>query len=54
MSDDPAAAANQVGKRYVCETCGSEIMCVKKGSGRFCCHGSAMSLVSARPLPSSD
>lgn len=51
---DEAAATNQVGKRYVCENCGSEIMCVKKGDGRFHCHGVSMSLVSARPLPSSD
>ena len=54
MPDLPDDPTNQVGKRYVCETCGTEIMCVKKGSGRFNCHGSPMSLLSARPLPSSD
>lgn len=53
MPDDQTET-NQVGKRYVCEACGSEVMCVKKGDGLFHCHGAPMSLVSARPLPSSD
>lgn len=54
MTDNPQDAANQVGKRYVCESCGSEIMCVKRGVGRFHCHGAPMAVVTARPLPSSD
>jgi hypothetical protein len=54
MTNAPQDATNQIGKRYVCESCGSEIMCVKRGEGRFHCHGVPMQLVTARPLPSSD
>jgi hypothetical protein len=46
--------SNAVGKRYRCPTCGVELMCVKKGPGRFTCHGAAMELKTAKPLPSSD
>ena len=46
--------ANQMGKRYRCEACGSEVMCVKGGSGRFECHAAPMELLTAKPLPSSD
>lgn len=53
MADNPSDT-NQVGKRYRCQVCGSEIMCVKKGEGRFHCHDIAMELLTARPLPSSD
>jgi hypothetical protein len=48
------AGTNLVGKRYKCETCGAELMCVKAGAGRFHCHGAPMGLQSAKPLPSSD
>ncbi len=52
MDEEPGA--NLVGKRYRCETCGTEVMCVKGGPGHFACHGVAMPLMSAKPLPSSD
>lgn len=45
---------NEVGKRYTCATCETQIICVKKGGGQFTCHGAAMELVTAKPLPSSD
>ena len=45
---------NQVGKRYRCEACGTQVICVKKGEGRFGCHGQPMVLQSSKPLPSSD
>jgi len=45
---------NQMGKRYTCPTCGTTVICVKRGDGRFTCHGSPMELVTAKPLPSSD
>jgi hypothetical protein len=54
VSDNVQPAGNQIGKRYVCGTCGTEIMCVKKGPGTFHCHDAAMEMVTARPLPSSD
>ncbi len=28
---------NEVGKRYTCATCDTQIMCVKKGDGGFTC-----------------
>jgi hypothetical protein len=46
--------ANLIGKRYRCTTCGTEVMCVKAGGGRFHCHGASMELLAAKPLPSSD
>ena len=45
---------NQVGKRYTCAECGTQVICVKRGDGRFSCHGQPMELQSAKPLPSSD
>jgi predicted metal-binding protein len=51
---DDSATVNQVGKRYRCEACATEIMCVKSGSGRFHCHAVPMELLTAKPLPSSD
>jgi hypothetical protein len=60
--DDPASRPrepqmtdpNQVGKRYTCAECGTQVICVKRGDGRFSCHGQPMDLQSAKPLPSSD
>jgi hypothetical protein len=46
--------SNQVGKRYVCGQCGSVVICVKPGDGRFHCHDQVMDLMSTKPLPSSD
>ncbi|MFD6892930.1 hypothetical protein ACFWB0_00100 [Rhodococcus sp. NPDC060086] len=45
---------NEVGKRYTCATCETQVICVKKGEGQFTCHGTPMELVTAKPLPSSD
>ncbi|UGQ11605.1 hypothetical protein LO772_33340 [Yinghuangia sp. ASG 101] len=45
---------NQLGKRYRCTTCETQIMCVKKGEGAFVCHDAPMELMTAKPLPSSD
>ena len=54
MSEPGGATANAVGKRYRCEICGLGIMCAKGGSGRFECHGRAMTMDGAKPLPSTD
>jgi hypothetical protein len=51
---DTTDVSNQIGKRYRCATCGSELICVKKGAGRFTCHEQPMELLTAKPLPSSD
>ena len=54
MVGEQGAEANQVGKKYECPTCGLTVMCVRKGAGRFTCHGTPMELQGAKPLPSSD
>ena len=39
---------------YMCEKCGTEVLCNKAGSGAFeCCEGE-MKLKEAKALPSSD
>ena len=45
---------NQLGKRFRCEVCGSEVLCVKAGEGTIVCDGKEMELQQPRPLPSSD
>jgi hypothetical protein len=50
----PGDDGNQLGKRYECTTCGAEVMCTKRGEGRFHCHGAPMDVKSVQPLPSSD
>jgi hypothetical protein len=49
-----ALGGNLVGKRYVCPQCGTELIGVKSGEGRFTCDGVAMELKTSKPLPSSD
>jgi hypothetical protein len=46
--------ANQLGKRYQCETCGTEVLCNKPGAGSVTCCDKEMKLKEAKPLPSSD
>jgi Desulfoferrodoxin, N-terminal domain len=45
--------ANQLGKRYQCEQCGTEVLCNKAGTGELECCG-PMKIKEAKPLPSSD
>jgi hypothetical protein len=45
---------NQLGKRYRCETCETEVLCMKRGDGRFECHGKPMAVVELAELPASD
>ncbi len=45
---------NQLGKRYKCAICGSEILCTKPGQGSVECCGKPMESQEARPIPSSD
>ncbi len=44
----------QLGKRYRCETCGTEILCTKAGDGQPVCCDKEMQLQQPRPQPSSD
>jgi hypothetical protein len=46
--------ANQLGKRYVCGTCEATVLVTKAGEGTLECHGAAMEIATAKPLPSSD
>jgi hypothetical protein len=46
--------ANMLGKRYMCEKCGTEALCNKGGTGDLECCDAPMKLKEAKPLPSSD
>ncbi|HIE17764.1 MAG TPA: desulforedoxin [Dehalococcoidia bacterium] len=45
---------NQLGKRFRCEVCGTEVLCTKGGEGTVSCCGKEMQVQEPRPLPSSD
>ena len=45
---------SQLGKRYHCEECNTEILCTKAGGDNPECCGKEMSLQEPKPLPSSD
>ena len=46
--------ANQLGKRYICSKCGSNVLCTKAGTGIVHCCDLEMELQQPRKLPSSD
>lgn len=43
---------SQLGKRYVCEVCGTEVLCTKGGAGALTCCDREMKIKGAKPLPS--
>jgi hypothetical protein len=43
-----------LGKRYTCGVCEAQVLIAKAGAGEPVCHGEAMSIAQAKPLPSSD
>ena len=45
---------NQLGKRFKCSVCGTEVLCTKAGEGAINCCGKPMDPQEPRPLPSSD
>ena len=45
---------NQLGKRFTCEVCGSQVLITKAGSGAVWCCEHEMKMQSPKPLPSSD
>jgi hypothetical protein len=45
---------NVLGKRYMCEKCGTEVLCNKAGTGPLDCCDVEMKIKEAKPLPSSD
>ena len=46
--------ANQLGRRYLCDVCGSTVLCTKAGDGAIQCHQKDMEVQQPRKLPSSD
>ena len=46
--------ATQLGKRYKCIKCGTEVLCTKSGEGEITCCDTQMEELKLRPLPSSD
>ena len=48
------SVASQLGKRYRCQVCGTEVLCVKAGEGVDTCCGQEMEVQEPRPIPSSD
>ena len=44
----------QLGKRYRCEECGTEVLCTKDGEGMPVCCNMEMQVQEPKPLPSSD
>ncbi len=46
--------ASELGKRYRCESCNTEVLCTKQGEGEIYCCGKKMVEQQPRPLPSSD
>ena len=46
--------ANQLGKRFECAECGTEVLCTKAGAGSLSADGVALKVKGAKPLPSSD
>jgi hypothetical protein len=44
----------ELGRRYLCEVCGTEVLCTKPGQGGLQCCSKEMGLKQAKPLPSSD
>ena len=52
---DPAQAdGTQLGKRYVDEQLGLELLCTKPGTGTLAANGVPLPLKDAAPLPASD
>ena len=43
-----------LGKRYLCDKYGTEVLCNKAGAGALECCGEPMKIKEAKPLPSSD
>jgi hypothetical protein len=46
--------SNLLGKRYQCAVCDATVLVTKAGDGDMTCHGQAMEVAQAKPLPSSD
>ena len=45
---------NQLGKRFQCEVCQTEVLCITPGNGEVQCCGQPMQLLQPKVLPSAD
>lgn len=45
---------SQLGKRYKCSVCGTEVLCTKAGISNSMCCDKEMEIQEPKPLPSSD
>lgn len=52
--DPDFATGTQLGKRYVNEAAGLELLCTKAGAGALSIGPEVLTIKSAKPLPSSD
>jgi hypothetical protein len=52
--DSGLAGGTQLGKRYVDEATGLEVLCTKAGEGTLSVEGRPLELQGAKPLPASD
>ena len=48
------AVNSQLGKRYRCQVCGTEILCVKSGPNVASCCGQEVVMQQPKAIPSSD
>ena len=46
--------ANELGKRYGCRQCATQILVSKPGAGTLECHGEPMQIAAPKSLPASD
>ncbi len=46
--------ASQLGKRYRCQVCGTEALCVKSGENSVNCCDQEMEVQEPKTIPSSD
>lgn len=51
---DDATGGTLLGKRYVCEDAGLEVLCTKTGIGSLAFDGTPLAEQGAKPLPPSD
>jgi hypothetical protein len=52
--DPNLAGGTTLGKRYVDESSGLEVLCTKAGTGTLTLDGTPLTLQGAKPLPASD
>lgn len=45
---------NQLGKRFECTQCGTEVLCTKAGDGEILCCDKPMELKTPAALPTAD